>query len=116
MIKFLTDEDYNNIILRGLLRRLPQVDIVRVQDVGLMNAHDAIVLAWAAREGRIVLTHDVKTLLTGAYLRLSEGLPMPGVMASPQEMPVAPIIDDLILVIESSEDDEWENQVVYLPL
>ena len=45
MIKFLTDENYNNIILTGVLLRLPQLDIVRVQDVGLMNVHDSIVLA-----------------------------------------------------------------------
>jgi len=86
MIKFLTDEDYNNIILRGVLRRLPGLDIVRVQDVGLMNVHDSIVLAWAAQEKRIVLTHDVNTLLTEARLRVAEGLPMPGVLA-PRQWP-----------------------------
>ena len=116
MIKFLTDEDYNSIILRGIMRRVPGLDIVRVQDVGLMNVHDSIVLAWAAREGRVMLTHDVTTLLTEAYKRIAEGLPMPGVLASPQTMAVAPIINDLIFIIEESADDEWEDQVTFLPL
>lgn len=116
MIKFLTDEDYNNIILRGVLRRLPGLDIVRVQDVGLMNVHDSIVLAWAAQEKRIVLTHDVNTLLTEARLRVAEGLPMPGVLASPQAIAVAPVINDLIFIAEESADDEWEGEVVFLPV
>lgn len=116
MIKFITDEDYNNIILHGLSRRLPSLDAVRVQDVGLMSVHDSLVLAWAAREGRIVLTHDVTTLLTEAYQRVAEGLTMPSVMVSPQTMSVAPVISDLVFVVENSADDEWENQVVYLPL
>ncbi len=116
MIKLLTDEDYNNIILRGVLRRLPGLDVVRVQDVGLMNVHDSRVLAWAAKEGRIVLTHDVTTLLTEVYQRIAEGLPMPGVLASPQTMAVAPIINDLVFIVENSAEDEWEGQVVFLPV
>jgi len=116
MIKFLTDEDYNNIILRGVLRHLPTLDIVRVQDVGLMNVPDSIVPAWAAREERIVLTHDENTLLTEAHLRVAEGLPMPGVLASPQAMAVAPVINDLVFMAENSEDGEWEGEVVFLPV
>ena len=116
MIKFLSDEDYNNDILRGILRRLPKIDVIRVQDVGLMNVHDSIVLAWAAQENRVVLTHDVNTLAAEAYNRIAEGLPMPGVLASPQMMAVGPIINDLIFVVENSADDEWENQVVFLPI
>ncbi len=58
MVRFLADENFNNAILRGLLRRKPDIDIVRVQDVGLSGASDPEILAWAAREDRLVLTHD----------------------------------------------------------
>ena len=116
MIKLLSDEDYNNDILRGVLRRLPGVDIVRVQDVGLMNVHDRKVLEWAAQENRIVLTHDVNTLVMEAHRRVTEGLPLPGVLASPQMMSVGPVIRDLVFVIENSQEDEWKNQVVFLPI
>ena len=40
MIKLATDEDFNNRILRGLLRRQPQLDIVRVQDVLTRDERD----------------------------------------------------------------------------
>ena len=62
MLLFVADENFNNDILRGVWRRNPGVDIVRVQDIGLTGADDATVLEWAAQQNRIVLTHDVTTL------------------------------------------------------
>jgi predicted nuclease of predicted toxin-antitoxin system len=64
MVQFLADENLNNQIVRGMLRQSSDIDIVRVQDVGLSGADDPTVLAWAAQEGRIVLTHDVATMTT----------------------------------------------------
>jgi predicted nuclease of predicted toxin-antitoxin system len=79
MLRLATDEDFNNRILRGLLRRKPELDIVRVQDVGLTGRSDAEVLEWAAREGRVLFTHDVTTMKRYVDERTSAGLPMPGV-------------------------------------
>jgi predicted nuclease of predicted toxin-antitoxin system len=63
MTKFLADENFNNQIVRGILRQSPELDIVRVQDVHLSGADDPTVLVWAATEERIVLTHDVATMI-----------------------------------------------------
>lgn len=50
MIKLATDEDFNNRILRGLLRRQPQLDIVRVQDPLTRDERDddRKILEWLA--------------------------------------------------------------------
>ncbi len=56
-MKLLADEN-DNTLVRGLLRRRPSINIVRVQDVGLSGENDPIILAWAAQENRILLTHD----------------------------------------------------------
>ena len=58
MLSFASDENFNNDIVRGLLRRIPDLDVVRVQDVGLSGADDPDILEWAANDGRIMLTHD----------------------------------------------------------
>ena len=55
MLKLLADENFDNTILRGLLRRQPDIDIIRVQDTELYGANDPTVLAWAAQENRILL-------------------------------------------------------------
>jgi predicted nuclease of predicted toxin-antitoxin system len=62
MIRLAADENLNNDIIRGVLRRQPDLDIVRVQDVGLSSADDPVVLEWAAQEERVLLTHDVSTI------------------------------------------------------
>jgi predicted nuclease of predicted toxin-antitoxin system len=69
MLRLAADENFNGDIVRGLLRRNPQIDIVRVQDVGLSGGDDATVLEWAAQESRIVVTHDVSTLVKHALFR-----------------------------------------------
>jgi len=62
VLKLVSDENSNADILRGLYRRRPDLDVLRVQDIGLTAAQDAEILAWAAHEGRILLTHDADTM------------------------------------------------------
>ena len=77
MLRLVADENFNNDIVRGLLRRKPKLDIVRIQDVGLSGADDPTVLEWAAQEGRVLLTHDVTTITRYAYERVKAGQSMP---------------------------------------
>ncbi|HEV2235494.1 MAG TPA: DUF5615 family PIN-like protein [Ktedonobacterales bacterium] len=117
MLKLAADENLNNDILRGLLRRNPSVDVVRVQDVAEVAGHDdATVLAWAAREGRVLLTHDVRTITRHAYERVEAALPMPGVFEIPRGISLATVIEDLLILVTCSLEGEWEGQVRFLPL
>jgi predicted nuclease of predicted toxin-antitoxin system len=116
MLRLAADENLNGDIVRGLLRRMPDLDVVRVQDVGLSGADDPSVLEWAARENRIVVTHDISTLAKYAFERVAAGQPMPGVFAVRSGAPVGGVIDDLLLLAECSQAGEWEGQVRFLPL
>jgi hypothetical protein len=71
--RFLADENFNNDLLRALLRHLPGLDIVRVQDTPIVGADDVTLLAWAAQERRILITHDVRTIPRFAYDRVRSG-------------------------------------------
>ena len=116
MLKFAADEDFNNRILRGLFRRAPEFDLVRVQDAGLRSKDDASVLEWAANEGRVLLTHDVTTMRAHAYARISAGLEMPGVFEVSQDIPIGITIEEILILAECSLDGEWDGQVRFLPL
>lgn len=116
MLRLAADENFNADIVRGLLRRLPGLDIVRVQDVGLSGADDSAVLEWAAHERRIVLTHDVSTLVSFALGRVAAQQPMPGVFVARSSGPVGSAIEDLVLLSECSVEGEWEGRVTFLPL
>ena len=102
--------------MRGLLRRRPDLDIVRIQDVGLAGASDPDVLAWTAAEGRVLFTHDVSTITKFAYERVRAGLAMPGVFEVSRKVPVRRAIEDILLIAEYSLANEWEGQVRFLPL
>ena len=116
MTRFLADENFNFDIVRGLLRRLPSLDLVRIQELGLSGAVDLDILELAANMGRVVLTHDVNTMTKFVYQRFDVATPMPGVVAVPDTLSVGRAIEDLIIMIGCSLEHEWENQVRYLPL
>jgi predicted nuclease of predicted toxin-antitoxin system len=116
VIRFAADENFNHTITRGLLRRRPDLDVVRVQDAGLSGAEDESVLEWAASEGRMLLTQDAKTVTKFAFDRVRAGKPMPGVIEIRRKVPIAVAIEELLVIVECSEADEWEGQVLYVPL
>ena len=54
-------------------------------------------------------------MLDFAYNRVGQGLPMPGVVAISQDLPIGEAIEELVIFIECSLEGEWEGQVVHLP-
>jgi len=116
MLRLAADENFNGDIVRGLLRRNPTLDIVRVQDVGLSGADGRSVLQWAADQGRILVTHDISTLARHAFDRIAGGQAMPGVFEVRSIAPIGQAIEDLVLLAECSFDGEWEGQGRFLPL
>lgn len=116
MLRLLADEDFNNDILRGVTRRKPDIDLLRVQDTVVAGQPDAAVLEFAAQLGRVLITHDVNTLLVSAYERVDQGLEMAGVAAISQSTPIGTSIDEVLLIAECSEPEEWHGQVRYLPI
>ena len=87
-----------------------------MQDVGLTGADDDVLLAWAASQERVVLTHDVSTRTAHAYRRIAAGERMPGVFEVGRSVPIAVAIEEILLLAECSLVGEWEGQVRYLPL
>jgi len=116
MIRFAADEDFDNDIIRALKRRISDTDIVRVQDADLSGTADAVVLAWAAGEGRVLLTHDASTMSFHALERLRVDESMPGVIVAHQRLPIGDVIEDLVLIATCSTPEEWAGRVYFLPL
>lgn len=114
--RFVADENFDGKIIRSLMRDYPDTDVVRVQDTGFYKAADPSVLEWAASEGRIILTHDIRTMVGFAYERIRLGLPMPGLIAVRRSLPVKRAMADLRAIVGASEMSEWKNRVIFLPL
>lgn len=113
MLRLAADEDFNQAIIRGLRRRIPGADVVTVQEAGLAGRSDSEVLAWAAGEGRVVVTHDARTMGRHAFDRSSAGEPMAGVLIVSKSRGIGPAIELLTLAIEVTEPGEWLGVVEY---
>ena len=74
------------------------------------------ILAWAAQEGRILLTHDVRTMPSYAAERLRKGQAMPGLILVPQLLPIGRAINDLLLIAQCSPESKYEGIILRLPL
>jgi hypothetical protein len=116
MVRSLIDQDLDHDILRGLIRRIPQLDAVTAFEIGMSEATDTELLRWAAREGYIIVTHDRKTMPTHAAALMNEGENIAGLIVVPRSMPLHQVLEDLELMITCSEMDEWVNVIRYLPL
>jgi hypothetical protein len=102
---FLTDENFHRDILKGLLKHRPDLDIVRVQDMGLRTAD----------HGCVLLTHDARTISAPAYERVRKGEPMPGVLVVDTARSIGAAIRGILLMLEDTPDAAWEGLVHYLP-
>jgi Domain of unknown function (DUF5615) len=118
-IRFLADHDFRDSIVEGLRRERPDCDILMVRDAGLLHRPDPDLLAYAQQHGRMLLTHDKRTMpghMDDFVRALPHGEHSPGGFLVPQRMAIGPAIQELLLIWEASEPDEWRDCITFLPL
>ena len=114
-MKWLADECFDNDIVRALLRRSPEFDLVRAQDISeVAGRDDETLLAWAAKNERVVLTHDLATMVPA--LRLQSQRAFTAVVLVPDSLAVGQVIEDVLLLDQCSNTSDWTAGVIYLPL
>jgi hypothetical protein len=116
MLRFIADEDFDGRIIRGLFARKQDLDLVRIQEVGLLGASDEKLLEWASDNSRIVITHDNRTMPSHVGQRLDTGLSIPGVIIVDNLAPMGVCIEELLIVDECSIAGDWTDVVFYIPM
>jgi len=114
-VRFLADANLDQDIVAGILRREPEVDFELPQAVIPERMTDPEVLAVAASLGRVLVTHDVRTMPRhfGDFITGSDS---PGLILIPRSMPMARAIEEILLIWHVSEAEEWTNRFRRLPL
>jgi hypothetical protein len=116
MLRLLVDQDFDHDILRGLARRVSNLDVLTAFEIGMSEADDLELLSRAAREGRVLVTHDRRTMPHHVAGLMSQGETTAGVFIVLRTSPLHQILEDLELLLTCSESHEWENVVRYVPL
>ncbi len=114
-LRFLADLDLRRSIVAGLKRREPSVDFQSGQTAGLEGLEDPDVLVLAAREARILVSHDFRTM-PRHFCYFVARHHSPGVFLISQALPAGVAVEALLLIWAASDSVEWENQLTYLPL
>ena len=116
-MKRLADECFDNDIVRGLFRRAPGLDLVRVQDVKqIAGCDDTSLLAWATENEYVLLTHDVTTMVPALLPRWQGDSSCAPIVLVPDSLPVGTVIEEILLLEQCSEEADWAAGVIYLPL
>ena len=116
MLRLLIDQDLDHVILRGLSLRVPNLDVVTAHEVGLSNASDPDLLAWAAEQERIIVPHDRRTMPYHATSRIARAEKVAGIIVVSRQLPISQVINELEIIVSCSDMSEWENIVKHLPL
>ena len=116
MLRLLIDENIDHRILRGLLRRIPQLDFIIPARAGLAGLADPELLKWAARADRAILTHDVQTMLPYAEQLLIQGELMAGLIVVPDRLAIGVANSDLEILLECLSQSDLRDRIMRLPL
>lgn len=114
-IRFQADADLNQVIVKATLRLEPSIDFQAATTAELSGVNDPDVLKLAAAQGRVLVSHDRKTMLHhfGRFILSEES---PGILIVSQRLPVARVAEDLLLIWAASSPNEWVNRIRSLPL
>ncbi len=117
MLRLASDADVHGDLVRGLRRRMPELVVVRVQDVLPQGRSDPEVLRWSAANDFVLISNDRSTMIAHATQRIAAGEPMPGLIVSSKPQPIGEAIEDVLLIAACMSEGEVRSQgVVYLPL
>ena len=113
-VRFQADADLNQAIVTGTIRRQPNLNFQSAYAAELEGKKDLEVLAIAAQDGRVLVSHDRKTMPTefGEFIGSKTSS---GVLILSQKLSVSDAIEALILVWEVSTAEEWVNQIMSIP-
>jgi hypothetical protein len=113
--RFQADADFNHKIVVGLRRREPAIDILSAHEGGVVGVPDPEVLTIAAELGRILVSHDRKTM-PSYFTQLRKTLPSPGLIIVAQNLDIGIAIEDLVLIWAATDAEEWAERIGFVPI
>jgi hypothetical protein len=111
----LADEDLDSAILEGVLYCEPTIDILDSKHAGYRGVKDPTLLEIAAQQGRILISHDRRTMTRYFCDRLAAGKSSPGLFIVPQQTVIGDVIELLVLIWTASQPNDWVDAITYLP-
>jgi len=114
-IRFQADNDLHEDILRSAKRLRPAIDFQRAPELGLHTGiDDPEVLRLCAEQSRLLVTHDRHTM-PRHFIEFIKDHDSPGIFIVSRKLSIGKAAEWLVLYWETSEAEEYQNQIIDLP-
>jgi hypothetical protein len=114
-LRFQADADLNANIRRAVARHERAIDFRSAVAAGLAFRPDEEVLRIAADDGRLLVTHDQRTMPT-AFGEFVLTRTSPGALIVPQRLAVEDAAEELVLLWLTNDPQDWRDRIAWLPL
>ncbi len=109
-IRFQADNDLKFGIVKAIRRREPTVDFASAQEASLDGVPDSVLLDRAAAEGRVLVSHDRRTMIDHFRAHLAAGKSSPGLLIVSQGSAIGDVVEAVLYVWELSDPAELRDQ------
>ena len=118
MRQFLIDENMTPEYRTQLLRHESSLKVLAVGDEGAppKSTPDPEILVWCEQNDFILITNNRESMPQHLSDHLSEGNHVPGIFTINIEEPMGKIIQELLLIVGASEEEEYIDRITYIPL
>ena len=114
-LRFQADNDLKFAIVKAVRRREPSVEFVSAQQSQLDGIGDHEVLERAAANGRVLVSHDRRTMLRHFHDRLMAGKSSPGLLIVAQDALIADVVEALMVLWAVADPEDLRDQAFHLP-
>ncbi|MDI6793026.1 MAG: DUF5615 family PIN-like protein [bacterium] len=115
---YLVDENTTPALVDQLQRRQPTMSVLKVGDEMALpkGTADPDILLWLERNGFSLVTRNRKSMPRHLQEHLVKGHHVPGIFTLKPQAALGDILDDLVFIWEVAEPDEYQDQIVHIPL
>jgi Domain of unknown function (DUF5615) len=114
-IRFQADNDLKFAIVKAVRRREPAIDFASAQESGLDGIGDSDLLDRAAGDGRVLVSHDLRTMLDHFRSHLAAGKTSPGLLVVSQGESIGEVVEALVVLWAVTDPGELSGQAYHLP-
>ncbi|MCC5631468.1 DUF5615 family PIN-like protein [Nostoc sphaeroides] len=117
-LKYLLDENVAPLYQVQLKRQKRDLVVWVVGDPGTppKSTLDPEILCWCEEHYFLLVTNNRKSMPVHLAEHIAQGRNIPGIFILNDKLTIGQNINELILIAEASFDNEYQNQILHLPL